>query len=499
MNDNYLEAPPNPSAMIEALRGLGYSTATALADIIDNSISARATQIDIGFSWNGADSSISVVDNGFGMDADELKRAMTLGQKNPLDYRIKSDLGRFGMGLKTASFSQCRVLTVASRQLGGLVNCLRWDLDFLAQNPQKKWTLLNGPYTRSAGMLSLIGQCGTIVIWDQLDRIITPGFSQQNYLDLIDDVEGHLSMIFHRFLEETNLTITINEKQISPWDPFLSDNPSTSKTPEECIETDGGSICVRGFVLPHRDRFTPQEHKRAAGVEGWAGQQGCYIYRNRRLLVAGGWLGLGRGRQWTREEAYQLARIRIDIPNSADSDWKIDIRKSRAQPPQNIRERLVKIAEEVRRRAREVYAYRGSYKVRTPAEEAGVVWHVNENRSGARYSINRTHPSLLVVFGLLKDQSPLLENVLRVIEETVPIQRIWLDSVEVQESPRRGFSEESLDELRSILVDLYKHLTSVNRMSHEEACDKLRITEPFAAMPDLIRNLPGILERTDDT
>ena len=129
-------APPKASAMMEALRGLGYSTATALADIVDNSISAGASEVRLHFDWDGYDSRISILDNGRGMSDSELEAAMTLGTINPLDKRAHTDLGRFGLGLKTASFSQCRSLTVASKREGGPLVCLRWDLDAIASDPE---------------------------------------------------------------------------------------------------------------------------------------------------------------------------------------------------------------------------------------------------------------------------------------------------------------------------------------------------------------------------
>ena len=142
--------------MVESLRGLGYSTATALADIVDNSIAADATIVDLQFEWDDARSWISVLDNGRGMNAAELDSAMRLGELNPLEARASTDLGRFGLGLKTASFSQARRLTVASRKIGGDVECLRWDLDLLANPDDEGWHLYEGPDPSSRDLLNPI-------------------------------------------------------------------------------------------------------------------------------------------------------------------------------------------------------------------------------------------------------------------------------------------------------------------------------------------------------
>jgi Histidine kinase-, DNA gyrase B-, and HSP90-like ATPase len=144
MKSKTRSAPPHAMAMLESLRGLGYSTGAALADIIDNSISAGADEVRLDFVWDGPSSRITVLDNGRGMSDADLESAMRLGDKNPLDVRLPHDLGRFGMGLKTASFSQCRRLTVASVK-GVVRSCLRWDLDELAANPDGGWLLFEGP------------------------------------------------------------------------------------------------------------------------------------------------------------------------------------------------------------------------------------------------------------------------------------------------------------------------------------------------------------------
>jgi hypothetical protein len=337
--------------MIEALRGLGYSTATAIADIIDNSISAAAQRVHINFRWDCERSYVVILDDGTGMDANELDLAMRLGERSPLDKRSADDLGRFGLGLKTASFSQCRRLTVASLKDGQL-NCLRWDLDFLASSTDDGWHLLEGPAAGSQQLLEPLIDAGrgTLVLWERLDRIVTLGFKEQDFLDLLDTVERHLAMVFHRYLEgmKARLRLIMNERPVIPWDPFLINHPATWSSPIVRLRAQSGVVTVQCHVLPHKDSLSPDQFQSAGGPEGWTAQQGFYVYRNERILVAGSWLGLGQGRSWTKEEAHRLARIRLDIPNSADAEWKIDIRKSTARPPVTLRPALTKLAEDRR-------------------------------------------------------------------------------------------------------------------------------------------------------
>ena len=485
-------APPKATAMIEALRGLGYSTATALADIIDNSISASASSVNVEFTWDGDHSRITVHDDGHGMDEQELDRAMRLGERNPLDDRSPDDLGRFGLGLKTASFSQCRCLTVASRK-GASVSCLRWDLDVIAGSDDDGWYLLEGPSPGSEALLRVLAAApGTLVVWERLDRVVTAGFTRQDFLDLIDGVERHLAMVFHRYLEglRPRLRLTINGTPVKPWDPFLLHHPTTWSSPVERFGSPPHTVEVQCHVLPHKDHLDPATIASAAGPDGWTAQQGFYVYRNARLLMAGSWLGLGQGRSWTKKEAHRLARIRLDLPNSVDRDWKIDIRKSIARPPAAIRARLSRLAEDTRRRARDVFAYRGQIVRTHAAGEVAQAWRAEHYRGGVRYCIDASHPAVKAVLEDAGILGPRIRAMLRIIEETVPVQRIWLDTAEGRETPRVGFAEQSPAEIMAVLEVLYRNLVRRKGFSPVQAREQLLRTAPFNDHPALVASLP---------
>lgn len=479
--------------MLEALRGLGYNPATALADIVDNSIAAKATIVAIGFSWMQEGSTITVLDNGEGMTSSELDVAMRLGHRNPLEERASNDLGRFGLGLKTASFSQCRRLTVASRK-NGESTCLRWDLDILARSEDDGWHLLEGPADGSGDMIRPLEGSGngTIVLWEVLDRIVTGGFSEQDFLDLTDHVEQHLAMVFHRYLEgpQPRLRILINQRPVLPWNPFLVYHPATWSSPVERFQTAAGAVEVQCHVLPHRDRLDGLEYERGGGPEGWTAQQGFYVYRNHRLLVAGSWLGLGQGRCWTKEEAHRLARIRLDIPNSADAEWKIDIRKSTARPPVCARGRLTRLAEDTRSRARRVFAHRGQIARVGGQVPVAQAWRAEHFNGGMRYRIDPGHPAVKAVLedaGILRIQ---VEAMLRVIEETVPVQRIWLDTTEGKEVPRTGFAGVITCEVVAVLETMYRNMVQKKGISPALAKEQLLRTEPFQDYTELVLGLP---------
>lgn len=489
----FRHAPPRAVAMIEALRGLGYSTATALADIIDNSIAANATSVDLTFVWNGRQSSVRIQDDGHGMTAAELDSAMRLGERNPLDRRAESDLGRFGLGLKTASFSQCRRLTVATVGADGL-QCLRWDLDLLAASRDDGWRLLEGPDDSAAALVSDFGTHGkgTLVLWEVLDRIVTDGFKEQDFLNLIDQVERHLAMVFHRYLEGPRplLRLRIGGKAIAPWDPFLNGHPAKPWHSPPASPPGMRGVEVECHVLPHKDRLSAKEYESAQGPDGWTAQQGFYVYRNRRLLVAGSWLGLGQGRGWTKDEAHRLARIRLDIPNSADEAWKIDIRKSTARPPVEIRAWLAKLAEDTRARARRAFAMRGQTPRTRNGEEVSQVWHSQQFSGGMRYRIDQTHPAVRAVLDDAKGLAPQVLAMLRVIEETVPVQRIWIDTAEQRETPRTGFAGEPPAAVMDVLKVMYRNMVRFKGMSPAVARSKLLLAEPFQNYPELVASLP---------
>lgn len=486
-------APPRAVAMLEALRGLGYSTAAALADIIDNSISAGAGEVRVDFAWDGPNSRISVLDDGRGMDDAALESAMRLGDKNPLDARAAHDLGRFGMGLKTASFSQCRRLTVATVK-NGVPSCLRWDLAALAADPESGWLLFEGPAKGSKPFIAgLKGKkTGTLVLWETLDRIVTSGYTVDDFLKLTNIVESHLAMVFHRLLQgpRARLRLFLNGRAIAPWDPFMTGHPAKPWTsPTTKHATEYGTVEVQCHVLPHRDKLTSAEFDANGGPAGWTAQQGFYVYRNERLLVAGGWLGLGNSRAWNREEAHRLARVRLDIPNTADAEWKIDVRKSIARPPVSLKPWLTLLAENTREKARRVFAYRG-----TPAPSQGNVpveqaWRVERVKTGMRYRIEESHPSVAAVLDSAGPLQPLVKAMLRVIEETVPIQRIWLDTAEHKETPRTGFSGEPPEAVVSVLKTLFSDMIGRKGMSVESAKRALLSTEPFQNYQGLVEGL----------
>lgn len=407
--------PPSATMLLESLRGMGYSPGSAVADIIDNSIAAGAENIHVNFHWNGEDSWIAILDDGHGMSPDMLCQGMKLGCTPVSMERGASDLGRFGLGLKMASLSQCRRLTVASVRNQEYC-CLRWDLDLLALAGDQ-WLLLRGAAPGSEARLDAVRlqPGGTLVLWEKLDRMF-PVDDQEAFLDVIDEVEDHLAVTFNCYISESRLKIYINGHQVKGRDPLMAMHPETFPLPRAYV---GAGTTVQGFILPRQSRLTDAEYKLHGRPGGWTASQGFYVYRNRRLILAGSWLGLPG---LNRDPACNLARIRLDIPPSRDFEWKIDIRKSSARPPAGIRNELVRIARDVRSRARKIAL--GKKGPRTPTEDFDEfqLWTEERELPGIRHSINMSHPWIRT---LLKEAGDPLagkfRKLFKVLEQLAPL------------------------------------------------------------------------------
>lgn len=505
-NEDFDIAAPHAGALIESLRAFGYDLRTAVGDLIDNSISAGAQNVWIYFHWNGADSYISITDDGCGMSDSELFEAMRPGSKSPLEDREPGDLGRFGLGMKTASFSQCRRLTVASRKSGHAISIRRWDLDYVTRVDD--WHLLKSVAPGSDKRIEQLDDVpqGTVVLWECLDRVVgncdvSDKSTHDRFLNLINESEEYLAMVFHRFLAGTDsrLRIYINGKdeahRLHGWDPFLENHDATIQYPDETIPYGDGVVIVKAFVLPHKDKLGEELHKNAAGPAGWNGQQGFYVYRNERLLVAGSWLGLGTTRPWTKEEHYKLARIRIDIPTSADLEWQIDVKKSIARPPLAIRYRLKDIADVVRKQAREVFAHRGSYGPKQPRQPITRAWRSVYKDGRVSYRIDRSHPLVKDILRIDPKYRSLLEALLRILEETVPVQQIWLDTSERPEDHSRPFETDSKQDVYRVMQMTYHALRKTEGLTAEAARRRLSSMDAFIDYPEMVATISDTEER----
>lgn len=386
-----VQSIPEAKLLLSSLRSVGYSEEAAIADIIDNCISAGATQIHINFSWDNQ--KIVISDNGIGMTQSQLYENMRIGSSDPDKKRDDTDLGRFGMGMKTAAFSLGKKLSVITKKDGEFSNAI-WDLDSI---PKIGWQLIILPNDELKEYSASINtDNGTAVIIEQLDRIIDSGDilkSKRHFFNVIKKVEKHISMVFHRFMSEDGLQIIINGNLVESWDPFVSTNSATQELPEEYIwsENTETEILIQPYVLPHRTKFkSDNEYQKAGGPKGWSYHQGVYVYRNRRLILCGTWFDYLK-----KEPAFNLARIRVDISSDGDADWKIDIKKSTASLPLYAKEAIERAIELSTEASAKVYNSRGSYsKQNVSAPNLNYVWEQRKRNGKYSFHINKKHKLL---------------------------------------------------------------------------------------------------------
>ena len=442
-------ANPNPKSTINSYRSFGYNLSTAIADIVDNSISANAKEISIGYRWNGQDSYISILDNGDGMNCDELVLAMTPGSKDPEEERAENDLGRFGMGLKTASFSQCKRLTCISKKTNHTTIKRCWDIDFV--NQENEWCLLDS--VSDDTFLDKIENSGTLVLWEKLDRIVGKATSENEsvksafYQEMMN-VKQHLSLVFHKFIENKQITIIFQNEKLEPNNPFLL---NLEPKPEMGQTEKFGNVEITYFILPHMSEIGKIEYENSGGSLGWFQQQGFYIYRGNRLLVAGDWLGIEKKRDYSK-----LARIAVNFTNENDFNWQLDIKKSTAIPPIEIRRELSRIAKIAIMKSAKIYNWRGQKTFSDNLKgNFEPLWKDEITREGIKkYKVNRKHP---IISSLLVENNNLTSKALKLLEDNVPIELILSNQNEdpaYHELEKQ--TEAPSDELIALAVELYK-------------------------------------------
>jgi hypothetical protein len=353
---------PSAARLTESLRDIGYDFPAAVADVVDNSVMAGASRVDVLVEFNGADSSVTVADDGCGMTANGLLEALRYGTRRTY---ARGDLGRYGLGLKTASLSQCRSVTVVTRgsASGARVTARMLDLDLIAEWDEWLVVAPTGDLAVTGARKWLDDGPGTVVIWRKLDRVLPEkrpygGWGKRRLDGMAAKTAEHLGIVFHRFLERTarqHLVITVNGEKVEPWNPFALGEPALIELAPQRFEVAVGNFAgtarLQRYVLPSRDQFSsPAQFERLSGPLNWNRQQGLYIYRADRLVQWGGWNGI-RG----IDEHTKLARASLDFDTDLDSAFNINVAKMRVTIPLQLRQMLERPINELCGRADDVY------------------------------------------------------------------------------------------------------------------------------------------------
>lgn len=485
--DNLRENKPTADILMISMRAMGYSFESAIADIIDNSISASANNVFLKFPVDPMDCYVAICDDGYGMTKEELFDAMKYGSEQKRGMRAADDLGRFGLGLKAASLSQCRRLTVASKK-DGIISAYVWDLDVILE--KKDWYMIECSEYDISGIRQITWldniDTGTVVVWENFDLIEKSSGNVYSELNKYQEsTADYLSLIFHRFLNKTGsnkLSIKINNYELKGFDPFLENHPKTNvrKRVEIPVEDSDGierMVAVQPFVLPFQKDLSAEDKKLSGGIENYRSKQGFYVYRNERLIVWGTWFGRHR------DELTKYARVRVDIPNTLDDIWGIDIKKQNAKIPAVIKNRLTRAVDEAMDIAVKQQKHRG--RIEKVDDNIDYIWDRIKGRGdNFTYKINRNSK----IFNLIHDNVSSevwaqFDMVLEEIESALPYQQIYIDKS--QNKVDEEFDEERFAEIKAKAEMLLRIAVDIGGASREEAICELLKAEPFNSFPEL--------------
>ena len=436
-------------ALLTGLRAIGYNFATAVADIMDNSISAEATEIQVYSDPLCSVPYFGILDNGCGMSTDELDNAMLPGSDREHKEDSKLELGRFGLGLKSASLSQCREFTVASKKYGK-IRAMSFDLDIIEAENKLLLKQLTDEEIEKLPQINRLKEykTGTIVIWTKFDKIEGRAKNfEDSFRAVVADSKQHVELVFHRFYSKVK--IFYNNKPIERRDPFLLGSVGRQQTGRtSTIKIDGSEIVVIPYTLPFANTLTTEEKALLGNPKSIYDEQGFYLYRNERLISWGSWMRMG-----IRSELNKLARIQVDIPSSLDSVWMLDVKKSSARIPDKIKDRIKMAVEDSVVRSKRTTKFPG---VKEQSATCKIWDRINEHEGKVRYQINRDAPAIRALNDAVGDtEKELLEIVLSQIEAYLPKYSIAndnMDALNIVNSAADSEEERLIEEIEKIIA-----------------------------------------------
>lgn len=436
-------------ALLTGLRAIGYNFSTAVADIMDNSISAQASEIKVFSDPLSQTPYFCILDNGCGMSMEELDNAMLPGSDRENKEDSKLELGRFGLGLKSASLSQCREFTVASKKYGK-IRAMSFDLDVIEVENKLLLKQLSDEEIEQLPHINHLKEykTGTIVIWTKFDKIegLAKNF-EDSFRAVVADSKRHVELVFHRFY--STIKIYYNNKPVERRDPFLLGSVGRQQTGRTSkINIDGSEITVIPYTLPFANTLTTEEKALLGNPKSIYDEQGFYLYRNERLISWGSWMRMG-----IRSELNKLARIQVDIPSTLDSVWMLDVKKSSAKIPDKIKDRIKMAVEDSIVRSKRTTKFPG---VKEQSATCKMWDRINEHEGKVRYQINRNAPAILALYDAIGDtEKELLEIALSQIESYLPKYSIAndnMDALNIVNSAADMEEERLIEEIEKIVA-----------------------------------------------
>ncbi len=471
-----IQNTPAPSILMNSMRSIGYSFKTALADIIDNSISAGAKNVYINVPINDDNLFISIIDDGSGMSDDDLFNAMKYGSDRKYS---ETDLGRFGLGLKSASLSQCRVLTVLSK-MNSTVSGYKWDLDAVESSKKRDCIYLESDDYSQIPNFNKFNKIpeGTMVVWQNFDIAFrkSNGRVREYLSDEVDEAEKHLALVFHRFLSNRfkPFRIFINNDPVIPVDPFLEDHPKTDTKKSSDLTLNGEIIKVQPYILPHQSDLSAEDIEKIGGIESLRGGQGFYIYRNDRLIIHGTWFRLASAN--ISSELLKYGRIKVDIPNALDDVWDIDIKKQNATIPKQILNNLKKAVSDVNSRSSEKSTKRAKL---TLEKDNSKIWNKSLSKNGKEvYYINKDSEFVRSFLDEFEDSDRnKIINFIDVVSTAIPFDDIYTSICN-----KRNETAITDSQFDSIVVEglaQFRRIKGIIQKSDEEVFRVLTKNEPY--------------------
>ena len=495
-DETFEDATPNAEFLIKSIAEQGYSLETALADLIDNSVSAEADKIEILVDLEAEPFTLYLADNGQGMDEKTLKSSMQFPSSSPETNRFSSDLGRFGLGMKTASFSQTRRFTVLSRLKGQKEYIARtWDVGLLKNKPWKLLVNKNDEIEEIvANYQKLSSECvssydefcpNTIIVWKGLHKF-------ENYLEeknkqialkkeLNEVTSEYLELVFHRFMErkESPLQIKVNNRILTPFNPFPT-NENGFRSIEGKQRTFGSDqIKIEGFVLPSRSINETKKQLTCWTTRNRSltDMEGIYVYRLDRIILFGGWNGIIK-----KAPRLQLARLRVDIGNSADHLLHLNVAKSQVIIPHDLKKAFEKYIENLKVEAEREFYNRGIKKFSGGKTQNNQLFSRVSTNKGTMLEISSDFPLLNSLrVDLTKDQLGRLKVLIKAINTTVnKIRQNHQDTSFIGVEDEDGISTDDLTASVKDLIDqgvapatISKHILPQLGFKHDSLPDEL--------------------------
>lgn len=494
------DASPNPEFLIKSIAEQGYSLETSLADLMDNSISANADKIEVLIDMEEEPFRLFLADNGDGMNEKSLIKNMQFPSNSPDNKREDEDLGRFGLGMKTASFSQTRKFTVLSKLKGEIdFKGRTWDVDFLKENGWKiivnskeeidyliqQYKKLSNDHLNEFENFNV----NTIIIWSGLYKF-------ENYLEEknrknalkkeINEVTAdYLSLVFHRFMEKSlnPLKIRINNIQVNPFNPFPENEKDFRQIEPKQSQFKSDVIKIEGYVLPSRSIEESKQglSKWTTRYRGLMDMEGLYIYRADRIILFGGWNGLIK-----KAPRLQLARLKVEVGNKVDHLLHLNVAKSQISVPHELRVAFEQYIDELKIEAEREFYNRGIRKFSgAKSLENHQLFERSSSDKGSLLEVNSNFPLIKILKeSLNKDQNSKLNLILKMINTRVNSirhvheEREYLGIVE-----KDGIAKEEL--IKNIIELLNNGISS--EMIREDILPHLGFK--FSSLPEEIKSL----------